>query len=167
MLPASPQLARNHRESGGQGGTRDSISDLPACKDGTHDGRVGRPRPMVARPKARTTALTGASETCKLSVASPSTGRRALFVTKLAPETTCEDISSHLSSAGVENLKCRRLKTRYDSYSSFHVCVPSKDFGRLSDPGLWPKSCLYKPFRGSLRDELLHECELVKSPAND
>ncbi|KAG0412196.1 hypothetical protein HPB47_010676 [Ixodes persulcatus] len=68
-----------------------------------------------ARPKARITALTGASETCKLIVVFPSTPRRSLFVTKLKSDTSRADISSHLSSVGVEKVEFRKLKTRYDS----------------------------------------------------
>ncbi|KAG0434778.1 hypothetical protein HPB47_018892 [Ixodes persulcatus] len=114
-----------------------------------------------ARPKARTPALTGASETCKLIVAPPSTRRRALFVTKLNPDTSCEDISSHLSSVGVEEVECRKLKTRYDSYASFHVSVAAKDFDKLSDPTVWPKSCLLKAFRGALREDLHHRGDVI------
>lgn len=119
-----------------------------------------------ARPKARTPALFGASETCKLIVAPPSTRRRALFVTKLNPDTSCVDISSHLSSVGVEEVECRKLKTRYDSYASFHVSVAAKDFEKLSDPTVWPKSCLFKAFRGALREDLLHASEAAASPLN-
>lgn len=118
-----------------------------------------------ARPKARTPALTGASDTCKLIVAPPSTRRRALFVTKLNPDTSCEDISSHLSSVGVEEVECRKLKTRYDSYASFHVSVAAKDFDKLSDPAVWPKSCLFKAFRGALREDLLHASEAAAAAA--
>ncbi|CAN7944991.1 unnamed protein product [Ixodes hexagonus] len=116
-------------------------------------------KPTSTHRKSRTAARTGASESCKLSVASPSKRRMALFVTKLAPETTYGDISSHLSSLCIEKLECRRLKTRYNTYSSFHVSVDAEDFDKLSDPAVWPKSCLFKPFRGSLREDLLHASE--------
>ncbi|CAN7990985.1 unnamed protein product [Ixodes hexagonus] len=116
-------------------------------------------KPTSTHRKARTAARTGASESCKLSVASPSKRRMALFVTKLAPETTCGDISSHLSSLCIEKLECRRLKTRHNTYSSFHVSVDAEDFDKLSDPAVWPKSCLFKPFRGTLREDLLHASE--------
>ncbi|CAN7943640.1 unnamed protein product [Ixodes hexagonus] len=116
-------------------------------------------KPTSTHRKARTAARTGASESCKLSVASPSKRRMALFVTKLAPETTCVDISSHLSSLCIEKLECRRLKTRYNTCSSFHVSVDAEYFDKLSDPAVWPKSCLFKPFRGTLHEDLLHASE--------
>ncbi|KAG0434299.1 hypothetical protein HPB47_019203 [Ixodes persulcatus] len=106
-----------------------------------------------AQPKAsRTPALTGASETCKLIVAPPSTLRRALFITKLNPDTSCEDISSHLSPVGVEEVECRKLKTRYDSYASFHVSVAAKEFDKLSDPTLCAKArCIVGHYKRSAR----------------
>ncbi|KAM7281752.1 hypothetical protein ISCGN_002890 [Ixodes scapularis] len=99
-----------------------------------------------ARPKARTPALTGASETCKLIVAPPSTRRRALFVTKLNPDPSYEDITSHLSSVGVEEVECRKLKTRYDSYASFHVSVAAKDFEKLCVPPCGPNPASLRLF---------------------
>ncbi|CAN7977700.1 unnamed protein product, partial [Ixodes persulcatus] len=120
---------------------------------------VARLEPMLPRPKARTAVLTRASETTKLCVASPSTSLRALFVTKLAPDTICEDVSSHLSSVGIDKVECRRLKTRFDTYASFHVAVAAEDFAKLADPAVWPKSCLFKPFRGTLRRDMLHASE--------
>ncbi|KAG0418074.1 hypothetical protein HPB47_005148 [Ixodes persulcatus] len=163
-LPQSTQSA-----SGARGGAHSTPTPLKpeppriepkstaSCQDGAPDGRVARLGPT--RPKARTPALTGASETSKLSVASPSMSRRALFVTKLAPDTTCEDVSSHLSSIGLDKLECRRLKTWHDSYASFHVSMAAEDFVKLADPAVWPKSCLFKTFRGTLRQALLHVSE--------
>ncbi|CAN8007377.1 unnamed protein product, partial [Ixodes pacificus] len=110
-------------------------------------------------PKTRIPAQAGASVACKLSVAPSPSRRRALFVTKLDPVTTSADIVGHLYSLDVENLKCHRLKTRYNTYASFHVSVAAEDFEKLSDPALWPKDCLFKPFRGALRQELLHSSE--------
>ncbi|KAG0430520.1 hypothetical protein HPB47_022615 [Ixodes persulcatus] len=97
------------------GSVRDHRVNLTASQDGARDGRVARLEPMLPRPKARTAGLTGASETTKLCVASPSTSLRALFVTKLAPDTICEDVPSHLSSVGIDKVECRRLKTRFDT----------------------------------------------------
>ncbi|KAG0415887.1 hypothetical protein HPB47_006938 [Ixodes persulcatus] len=97
------------------GSVRDHRVNLTASQDGARDGRVARLEPMLPRSKARTAAFTGASETTKLCVASPSTSLRALFVTKLAPDTICEDVSSHLSSVGIDKVECRRLKTRKQS----------------------------------------------------
>ncbi|CAN7943357.1 unnamed protein product, partial [Ixodes pacificus] len=116
-------------------------------------------KPNPVSPKTRIPAQAGASVACKLSVAPSSSRRRALFVTKLDPVTTSTDIVGHLCSLDVENLKCHRLKTRYNTYASFHVSVAAEDFEKLSDPALWPKDCLFKPFRGALRQELLHSSE--------
>ncbi|CAN8017895.1 unnamed protein product, partial [Ixodes persulcatus] len=152
------------------GSVRDHRVNLTASQDGERDGRVARLEPMLPRPKARTAALTGASETTKLCVASPSRSLRALFVTKLAPDTICEGVSSHLSSVGIDKVECRRLKNRFDTYASFHVAAAAEDFEKLADPAVWkkklvcslsvwPKSCLFKPFRGTLRRDMLHASE--------
>ncbi|CAN7993196.1 unnamed protein product, partial [Ixodes hexagonus] len=111
------------------------------------------------RPKTVVSASVGASSSSQLSVVVAASRPRAIFVTKLAPSTTSSDMFQHLASVDAAPIRCRRLKTRYDSYASFHVAVDDATYEKLRDPSLWPKSCLYKPFRGSLRNDLLHECE--------
>ncbi|KAG0436948.1 hypothetical protein HPB47_017684 [Ixodes persulcatus] len=106
------------------GSVRDHRVNLTASQDGARDGRTTKP-----------------------CVASPSTSLRTLFVTKLAPDTVCEDVSSHLSSVGIDKVECRRLKTRFDTYASFHVAVAADDFEKLADPAVCPKSCLFKTFQ--------------------
>ncbi|KAM7307353.1 hypothetical protein ISCGN_010989 [Ixodes scapularis] len=98
-----------------------------------------------ARPKARTPALIGASETCKLIVAPPSTRRRALFVTKLNPDTSCEDISlqAHIQGRGpVRELVCTRLKTRLRAHTKC-VCWPVdvREFLQSGVPSFTCASC--------------------------
>lgn len=103
--------------------------------------------------------MTGAFKTNKLCVVSPSTSLRALFVTKLAPDIICKDDSSRLSSVGIDKVECRHLKTRFDTYGSFHVAAAAEDFEKLADPAVWPKSSLFKPFRGTLQRDMLHASE--------
>ncbi|KAM7298681.1 hypothetical protein ISCGN_019257 [Ixodes scapularis] len=89
------------------GSVRDHRINLTASQDCARHGRAARLEPMLPRPKARTAALTGASETTKLCVASPSTGLRALF---LRAHTKCicwpENETAFLQS-GVSSFICK------------------------------------------------------------
>lgn len=63
---------------------------------------------------------------------------RALFVSRLNPSTTCEDVSDTVNSAmGPQSCVCTKLPTKHDSYSSFHVSVNKNDFEKLLDAELW------------------------------
>lgn len=95
--------------------------------DGTVLAAVGRPRP----PKA-------------------------MFLTKLRPSTTSAQVAKHLCSVGAVPIMCKRLKTRHDSYASFYVAVDDVCFEKLRDPALWPRHCLFKPFRGELCEQMIY-----------
>ncbi|KAG0427900.1 hypothetical protein HPB47_025075 [Ixodes persulcatus] len=109
----------------------------------------------ASRLQTKPVALIGSSEISRLTVVPSSPRRKALFVTKLSPETTAANITEHLASVGVQSVQCSRLKTRFDTYASFYVSVEAEAFGSLTNPATWPRSCLFKPFRGRLRDDLL------------
>ena len=106
----------------------------------------------------------GVMKTSTISVAQrPQRPQRpkALFVTKLSPDTTAADIKKHIASLDLSPISCRRLQTKFQSYSSFYIEVDEETLQRLNDPSMWPLGCLFKPFRGELRDDMLHPSELV------
>ncbi|CAN7986876.1 unnamed protein product, partial [Ixodes hexagonus] len=147
-IPVGPRTGAVHD------GTPVMLGSMPPPVEGAQTKRPTRPRPTVS-------GSVGASSSSRLSVVSAAPRPRAMFVTKLAPTTTSSDMVEHLVSVGAAPLICRKLKTRYDSYSSFYVAVDDATYETLRDPSFWLKSCLFKPFRGGLRDELLHDCELL------
>ncbi|KAG0429840.1 hypothetical protein HPB47_023246 [Ixodes persulcatus] len=156
-----PRWGSAGSSSGGPPASLGSVGDhrvnLTASQDGERDGRVARLEPMLPRPKARTAALTGASETTKLCVASPSRSLRALFVTKLARDTICEGVSSHLSSVGIDKVECLRLKNRFDTYASFHVAAAAEDFEKLADPAVWKKKNWFALYVYTALMEMRHD----------
>ncbi|KAL1465895.1 hypothetical protein MTO96_043067 [Rhipicephalus appendiculatus] len=83
----------------------------------------------------------------------------AIFVSKLSPDTTSADLKKHIESVDLSAISCRRLKTKYPSYSSFCVTVDEYTSKRLNDPSRWPCGCIFKPFRGILHEDMLHPSE--------
>jgi hypothetical protein len=47
-------------------------------------------------------------------------------------------------------LVCTRLKTKFNSYSSFHISVNEEDFPVINNTGVWPRGCLIASFYGKL-----------------
>lgn len=111
--------------------------------------------------KGNRPAFLGAMELCALSVVERPPRQRALFVSKLSPDTATADLKKHIESQNICPLSCRRLKTKYSSYSSFYVTVDEENMQRLNDPSMWPRGCIFKPFRGILHDNMLHPSESV------
>lgn len=79
--------------------------------------------------------------------------RRAVFVTRLSPSTTAAEVGRHLEDLSLDLLVCSRLKTSFNSYSSFHVQVFAEDFERVFSVDAWPQGALISESFGPLREE--------------
>jgi hypothetical protein len=76
---------------------------------------------------------------------------KALFVSRFSPQVIAHDIEKSLrEQLKLASLACTRLKTKFDSYSSFQVSVSEDDFPLINNASLWPSGCLIAPFYGRL-----------------
>lgn len=115
--------------------------------------------------KSRTVPpLHGSMKSDALKVAKRKPGNKELFVSRLDPTTSTQDLEKFvLTSFNLKSLKCTKLKTKYVSYASFHLLIDSEDFNKIHHEDLWPEGVLVKPFLGRLRvSESKNE---VKQPA--
>lgn len=69
-----------------------------------------------------------------------------VFISRCSPETTVDNIVKYFSDENIEVSKCEKLKTRYDDYSSFKVCVPVTQFEKVLTSGFWPRGVFVKEF---------------------
>lgn len=125
------------------------VSSESHCLDVPPQHRT--PKSSVPRPLA-----VGVSEESGLVAVSRRRPQKAVFVTKLVPSTTSAQVFAHLFGLGTAPIVCKRLKTKHDSYASFYVAVDDACFQRLKDPALWPRHCLFKPFRRDLHEKIIH-----------
>lgn len=132
-----------------------STTSLPSPLLGPPSSATPRTDSVKSNKKNGSAACVGAADTTLISVVQRLKRPRRIFVSKLSPCTTSAQLTAHLSSVDVTPLSCQRLKTKYDSYSSFCVTVSEDSFQHLADPSLWPKDCLFKPFRGKLLPEMI------------
>jgi hypothetical protein len=58
------------------------------------------------------------------------------------------------------SLTCTRLKTKYNSYASFHFSVAEDDFHLINNTGVWPNGCLIAPYYGRLNPDQIYSVEL-------
>lgn len=79
------------------------------------------------------------------------TKTKALFVSRLAPDVTAEEMTQHLGSFNMKPLKITQLKTKYNTYASFHIEVDEKQFDEMFDSKYWPAGCFVSQFYGKLR----------------
>uniref|UniRef100_A0A146KWE8 PHD-type domain-containing protein n=2 Tax=Lygus hesperus TaxID=30085 RepID=A0A146KWE8_LYGHE len=83
--------------------------------------------------------------------------KKSIFVTRLSPATTANDLVDFLVNLKLPFLKCTKLKTNYDSYSSFHVQVLETDFTKIFSGDVWPQGILVSEYHGPLKDDRIFE----------
>jgi hypothetical protein len=80
--------------------------------------------PVARKFKHRRQPCIGASSSLSLPVIRKPERTKALFVSRFSPEVTADDVSKTLKEQlSLKRLVCTKLKTKFDSYSSFsHIC---------------------------------------------
>ncbi|GBM29718.1 hypothetical protein AVEN_156904-1 [Araneus ventricosus] len=66
---------------------------------------------------------------------------KAIFLSRLGPSTTVNDITNYLSSLKLQYRQCNRFKTKFQSYTSFPIEVFESDLQLISDASFWPEGC--------------------------
>jgi hypothetical protein len=85
-----------------------------------------------------------------------------VYITRLQSCATESDVLNHVSSLPISKgalLKCEKLKTRHNSYSSFKIGVPSYLFNDFLVGDIWPEGVLvgkYIPPRSTMKKDMLH-----------
>ena len=69
-----------------------------------------------------------------------------IFITRLDPNHTAAQVKHHIKNTFGYNMIVDKLKTKRDSYSSFHIDCNENQAADLLQTSLWPKGLLIKPF---------------------
>ncbi|GBM57305.1 hypothetical protein AVEN_115625-1 [Araneus ventricosus] len=97
--------------------------------------------------------INGARKDSGLKIVGKMPKRKAIFLSRLGPETTVNDIINFLAPLNLEFLQCHRLKTKYQTYASFHIDVYENDLKQLLDYIAIVIGCLIAEFYGKLRND--------------
>ena len=71
-----------------------------------------------------------------------------VFLSRLRPETSCEEVHHFAQSqfSTATSITCTQLKSKFDSYSSFHLTIQGISFSDSINPNNWPEGVLVKRF---------------------
>jgi hypothetical protein len=101
--------------------------------------------------------MIGVRSASALSVVVKKRKTMSLFVSRFGPEVTAQDIKSLLQDQlKLTSLCCTRLKTKFNSYASFHISVNEEDFPLINNTGVWHNGCLIAPFYGRLNADQIY-----------
>jgi hypothetical protein len=85
---------------------------------------------------------------------------KSLLVSQLSPDVTASDVEKSLKDQlRLSSLACTRLKTKHNSYASFHDSVAIEDFHLINNTGVWPNACLIAPYYGQLSPDQIYTVE--------
>lgn len=70
----------------------------------------------------------------------------SIFISRLDPDVSKETVEQYLNEANVDNVECEKLKTRYETYSSFKLTLAENSVSKVLDPTFWPEGTLVKRF---------------------
>lgn len=126
------------------------VSLLPAT---TNWASPAKERPGDTRRPVREVAV-GANTSSAITSVPRRPARKALFVSRLHPDTSVPDVLGLVNSVVTdESAVCTRLKSKYPSYASFHISTSADSFAALNDAAVWPNGCLFRPFGGFLKED--------------
>ncbi|KAG0426831.1 hypothetical protein HPB47_026080 [Ixodes persulcatus] len=104
----------------------------------------------IVNGRRRTKPTVGTGKASKVGVVSRPR-KAALFVSRLAPDTTASDVILLVEPLLNGNpICCSKMKTKHETYSSFHVEVNQDSFEVINRPEVWPDGCIFHPFFGRL-----------------
>ncbi|GBN76440.1 hypothetical protein AVEN_170549-1 [Araneus ventricosus] len=86
--------------------------------------------------------INGSRKDSGLKIVGKMPKRKAMFLSRLGPETTVNDITNFLAPLNLKFLQCHRLKIKYQTHASFHIDAYENDLKQLVDSTVWPKGCV-------------------------
>lgn len=156
VLPTNTKKPKVANEA--QAASGEPASAAPLSLDNASLGSVARTASEEGwnpvRNRRKPEVRSGASKSTALTTVPRGPARKALFVTRLHPDTSTEDVVKFVSDVAMDDaLVCTRLRSKFPSYSSFHVLVSANKFDLINDPLVWPEGCLFRQFRGTLKTD--------------
>ncbi|GBL86150.1 hypothetical protein AVEN_89173-1 [Araneus ventricosus] len=131
------------------------------------EGQSKVPSHVVKEKKTNSkVVLNGAGKNSNLEILGKMPKRKAIFLSRLGPSTTVNDITNYLNSLKLQYLQCNKLKTKFQSYASFHIEVYECDLQLLLDASFWHEGCLITEFYGKLRKDQISQAVTSESPVN-
>jgi hypothetical protein len=113
--------------------------------------------PAVNTAKPRRQPLIGVRNSTSLPIVLKKERSKALFVSRFCPEVTADEVEKSVKEQlSIKKLACTRPKTKFNTYSSFHVSVIEDDFPLINNTGVWPTGCLIAPFYGRLTPDQVY-----------
>lgn len=102
--------------------------------------------PMQISSSVKRGNTTLGANTNKLGISAVES-RRHIFVSRLNPDTTSDQLMLHLKGNNVNVHNVEKLEIQSREIAAFKVHVPFSDLKTMFDPLIWPKYTIVRPFK--------------------
>ena len=109
----------------------------------TAPGKEGSGFKTVTRRRRQKPCIIGTSVNKGLRVAKPP---MKIFISRLAPDTTCQEVCTFVKEVFDTEVDCEALKTKHPGYASFVISAPFSSGEKLLRPSDWPDYALVKKY---------------------
>jgi hypothetical protein len=107
--------------------------------------------------KTKSVLEQGMKITNKLKVTQQNNKVKALFVTRLEADVTCNEMESYIQeNTKIIPIKCVKLKTKFPNYASFYILLKWNEYETVANANFWPQGVLFTQFFGKLREDMFH-----------
>ncbi|KAH9367611.1 hypothetical protein HPB48_009982 [Haemaphysalis longicornis] len=136
-------------------------SDIASgCGGGTSPTDTTEDGFKVVKYRRRATASSGTSKLSKVKAVPRKPISKALFASRLDPRTLIEDVKDLLKPfLGDKTVQYVKLRTKYDSYASFHLSGDDEAFAAMNSPDVWPEGSIFHQFFGQLDESRVAEAK--------
>ncbi|KAH9367240.1 hypothetical protein HPB48_013484 [Haemaphysalis longicornis] len=138
-----------------------SSSDFASgCGGGTSPMDITEDGFKVVKYRRRETASSGTLKLSMVKAVPRKPISKTLFVARLDPRTSIEDVKDLLKPVlGDKTVQCVKLRTKYDSYASFHLSGDDEAFAALNSPDVWPEGSIFHQFFVKLDESRVVEAQ--------
>ncbi|GBN84675.1 hypothetical protein AVEN_11615-1 [Araneus ventricosus] len=167
LSPVSPSLQQEIFEAE----EKSKISTYASVPKSTSTLRKGQSelisRAVTEKKINSKVVLNGAGKNSNLEIVGKMPKRKAIFLSRLGTSATVNDITNYLSSLKLQYLQRNRLKTKFQSYASFHIEVYECDLPLILDASFWPEGCLITEVYGKFRKDQISQAVTSESVINN
>jgi hypothetical protein len=144
-LPESTAMASGNQAA-------DGLTTILKKRKGNHPTSV--PLGVPNLPRRTRTPLIGNKSGSSLTTVLKRVQTKALFILRLSPEVSSSDVEQSLKDQLERaSLACTKRKTKFNSYSSFHVAVSEDGFHLINN------GCLIAPYYGLLNPDQIYSAD--------
>lgn len=122
------------------------VTDNIILRDEQHNKRVDEDgfSKVTYRNRRNKTTLGSSRDQCQITAVE---SRREIFVSRLHPNTTLDQIKAHLQDKNIKSLAVDKLPIKSDQVAAFKITVSHMESNAIQQPEVWPKYTIIRPYR--------------------